>query len=268
MLRVAKKERIRQSHSIVLAFILMATLTGASFIYALAAMATNPDAAYFITPTRLWELGVGSLLALSAPWLQGLNLAASRAISVAGLIAILAAGTLFDSTTPFPGATALLPVLGAAGVIAGGISSVGSVAPIRLLANPPMVWVGRISYALYLWHWPLLAIAAQGFGLAGVWAGIALVGVAFLPAYLSTRLLEEPIAHNKKWRSRPTVALRVGAIAAVCSLLSASALMLAAHQDSKVPEGFDIRSAGAATLTVGDIPPQVTSIPKDLGRVC
>ncbi len=102
--------------------------------------------AYFLLPTRFFELGIGALVALARP---ALPQAARSFLGVAGLTAIVAACFLLDETTAFPGWAAALPCLGAAGVILG---EGGPAA--RLLSTGPMVFVGRISYPMYLWHWP------------------------------------------------------------------------------------------------------------------
>ena len=95
----------------------MGALVAVSFAYSLYLTATNPAAAYFVTPTRAWEFGAGGLLALFAPAAAG-SARARAVVSWAGLAAIaIAAGDSTAPTTPFPGAAALLPVLGALAVI-------------------------------------------------------------------------------------------------------------------------------------------------------
>ena len=76
----------------------------------------------------------------------------------AGLAAIVAAALLYSADTPYPSWRAVLPVFGATAVILGGIAAPKAPA-VRLLAAPPMVWIGLFSYSWYLWHWPLLALA-------------------------------------------------------------------------------------------------------------
>ena len=246
------------------AFVLMLAITVVSFLCAIALMKLNPDPAYFITPTRLWELGVGSLLALVVPRLRSLSLRWSRALAVAGLIMVLGAGVFYDRTVPFPGATALLPVLGTAAMIAGGVGAAAAARSHRVLGNRAMVWVGDLSYALYLWHWPLLIVGQQGFGLTGVRSGLLLVTLSLVPAYLSTRFLEKPIARNQALRGATKRAFRLGAVAILCSLLAAGAVILALKWNTQAPADIDIEKVGAATLESGEAPRLPNSVPRDL----
>lgn len=114
----------------------------------------TPVAAFLLLPTRAWEIGAGCLLAL-APALPARR---ARPLAPVGLIAIVLATVLFDAATPFPSFYALLPVLGAVALIAGGGAAPDGMVS-RLLASRPLVGLGKISYGWYLWHWPLLAFA-------------------------------------------------------------------------------------------------------------
>ncbi|HTO07950.1 MAG TPA: acyltransferase family protein [Myxococcota bacterium] len=136
-----------------------ATLITVLVSFAVCVVGTNNfrDADFFLAPTRAWELGLGSLLALGA--LAPLRARAAReALAAAGLLAIAYAVASYSDDTKFPGVSALAPCLGATAILwAGGAgeSMVG-----RLLSTGPAVFVGLISYSLYLWHWPLLVYAS------------------------------------------------------------------------------------------------------------
>ena len=134
----------------------------ASLAYSVHATAVEPASAYFITPTRVWELGVGALLAvLLAARTDDRHPGTARgraALAWVGLAAILLAGTTYSSATPFPGWQAALPVLGTAAVIAARAQPGGG-SPIRLLTPRPVQALGDISYSVYLWHWPLIVLA-------------------------------------------------------------------------------------------------------------
>ncbi len=127
----------------------------AGFLLALALLRRDPAAAFYLLPGRGWELGAGMVLA--AAQARGFALPPGRAreaVAALGLGAILASFLLFGTATPFPGAAALVPVLGCAAAIAGGGGPIGS----TVAGSPALVWIGRRSYSWYLWHWPLLAL--------------------------------------------------------------------------------------------------------------
>lgn len=123
----------------------------------------SPSQAYFFTPVRFWEFGIGALVALGAPlW----SLTCERPLvirlrvlaSLLGWITLIASAFLFSPEIPFPSATALIPVAGTALVIAAGtgvkLPVIDEVAALR-----PIRWMGDVSYSIYLWHWPLIVLA-------------------------------------------------------------------------------------------------------------
>ena len=128
--------------------VVIGALTAVSLSYSLYDTAANPSAAYFITPTRAWEFGLGGLLAL-APQIERSPGLARAALSWAGLTAILLAAFLFTENTPFPGYAALVPVLGTLAVIAAGAPS-RRWAPTPVLELPPVQYLGNVSYSMYL----------------------------------------------------------------------------------------------------------------------
>lgn len=134
-------------------FIVLATL---SFIANLVGLSVNPSATFYFLPTRAWELLIGSILALNL--LKPINhLFISNLIAFFGIILLLVSIFLLSRATPFPGAAALLPTLGAALIIYAG--STGETHISRLLSNNFLVFIGLISYSLYLWHWPVIVYA-------------------------------------------------------------------------------------------------------------
>jgi peptidoglycan/LPS O-acetylase OafA/YrhL len=114
---------------------------------------TDPNAAFFLVQSRAWELLVGTLLATGAlPLLSNNRLA--ELIGVIGLSTVVASVLLLNQYLPFPGLTALAPCLGAAAIIYSGASCATLVG--RLLSLPIPRFIGKISYSLYLWHWPII----------------------------------------------------------------------------------------------------------------
>ena len=121
--------------------------------------ATDPHAAYFSTLDRAWELVVGALLAVQLPRVARLPQLVRASLTWLGLAGIALAATTFSAATPVPGSATLLPVLASAALIAGGVGAPRASAA-RLLSVRPLRFVGAISYSLYLWHWPILILAA------------------------------------------------------------------------------------------------------------
>ena len=132
-----------------------ALVTAASFLLSVVGVAVARDAAFYLAPSRAWELGIGALLALGAiPASHRKHL--RSLVALLGIAAIACSVTLYSPSTPFPGAAALLPCLGAGAIIwagSGGHNLVGDA-----LSARPIVLTGLVSYSLYLWHWPLLTL--------------------------------------------------------------------------------------------------------------
>ena len=145
MLRFARKQAVP----------FIALIACASFACSVWLSRHFPDVNFFLLPSRMWELMIGALLATSAaPTLK--NRVVAEILGGGGLAAILASVVLYSSTTPFPSEAALLPCLGAAAIIYSGTQPTMTRA---LLAAPPVVFLGLISYSLYLWHWPVRVFA-------------------------------------------------------------------------------------------------------------
>ncbi len=196
--------------------VIFGAITASSFVWSVYITATNQAVAYFDTRARLWEFALGSLLALALPLVEArlgyrsptdirVNaLARTRAAaSWVGLILILSAGWVLDIEGGFPGYIAAWPLLAACLVIAAGPTGTRWGAD-RLLSSRPLQWLGDISYALYLVHWPALV-----FGLvlmervhAGAKFGTALVLASILAAWALTRLVDSPVRRSAWIKAR------------------------------------------------------------------
>ncbi|GGK73633.1 acyltransferase family protein [Ornithinimicrobium pekingense] len=159
----------------------------------------NASQAYFVTPTRVHELMLGAVVALGARRWPRVPRVPAAALGWVGLAMIVTALVVIDASTPFPGTAALLPTVGTALVIVSGFAAAGW-GPDVVLRARPLQWTGRISYSLYLWHWPFVAAAASlsRVGSGGpdqlpVHWGVLAVVVSVVPAWLSFRYVEEPV---------------------------------------------------------------------------
>jgi peptidoglycan/LPS O-acetylase OafA/YrhL len=186
----------------------------ASLAWSVWSTGTTPDAAYFSTFARAWELALGAALAIGATKLTRLPRPLRVSAGWLGLTCIALAAVLFSGRTPFPGYAALLPTVGAALVIGAGVGGQTRFGVGRVLSVAPCRYVGDRSYALYLWHWPVLIIAAQYAGHElSVGVKLALVCGAFLLSMVSYAIVENPI-RKMRWRM-PTGVLLWPASAAV-----------------------------------------------------
>ena len=203
--------------------IALALVLSASLIWSIVQTTSNPTAAYFSPLTRAWELALGALVALATKQLVKLPKQLAAAITWLGLGAICVAALAFNSQTPYPGSLVAVPVVGTALVIAGGTAAPRMGVEL-LLGLPPVRWLGKLSYSLYLWHWPILIIAAerQGKSSLPMRQNLVWILVAVMASIATYYLLENPIRHAKllsqiRWAS---IGLGVGLVAVTVGLLS------------------------------------------------
>ncbi|HET6818552.1 MAG TPA: acyltransferase family protein [Mycobacteriales bacterium] len=165
---------------------------------------THHDAAmaFFATPTRAWEFGVGGLVGvvLRAPGAgSGRWRAAASWIGVVGVATAMFGISRADA---FPGAIAAWPVIATAVVIAAQSSEM-SWSPSRMLRLRPVQWLGDNSYSVYLWHWPLIIAAPWVTHAPMTWADrLAVLFASLVLAALTKRVVEDPVRRGSWWRAR------------------------------------------------------------------
>ncbi|MGR4069996.1 acyltransferase family protein [Billgrantia sp. C5P2] len=226
---------------------------GASFFYGVWLSNTNPNAAYFSVLSRGWQLLAGALLACAVGrvLLVRASPAAVSALAWFGAGLLLVAAFVIEGSHAYPGWAGVLPVLSALALIVAGFGS--SANPVsRLLSTRPFVFVGKISYPWYLWHWPLLAMArAYQLGEGDLIRDVALASLSFLLAYLTYRLVEKPVVGFFTQRSVSNQQLvKLGAFSSVLLALAAFGLMSHANQQKSM--GF-YRQLESAAEDVPDL---------------
>ncbi|WP_403024032.1 acyltransferase family protein [Salinibacterium sp. GXW1014] len=230
--------------------VVVAILVGLSLIAGAVLTLRSQPWAFFSLPTRAWELGVGALIALIGPTIaKRLPRPAATAGAWLGLALILVSVLRFDAGTHFPGVAALVPVSGAALVIFCGQAPTGRALTL-VLGNQVMQWIGRISYSLYLVHWPLLVLPALAApqGLLPLEATLALGALSVPLAWLLHHAVEEPFRERRGgWRLQPRVV--IGSAIVLALIVSAGAIGLArvvearpTHTDSAVTSAGELTS--------------------------
>ena len=165
----------------------IAVLAFASFALCLVGTVRSPAAAFYLLPPRGWELMIGAALAVGLIAVPDRLKGPAGALGVAMLIA---AAFLLSETEPYPGWRALIPTIGAALVIGAGPATAAN----RLLSIAPLIYIGRISYSLYLWHWPVFVFMRHWRAhphLPPLWA-LAGIALALGLAALSYHWIERP----------------------------------------------------------------------------
>ncbi|TAN84107.1 MAG: acyltransferase, partial [Gallionella sp.] len=217
-------------------------ILGASLAYSMVVVRHDAVADFYSPLTRFWELALGAGLAFMVARKQAASAMSRSLISWIGLCLILAAIMVIEKEDPFPGTLALLPTLGAACLIYAGE---GVWLNRQVLSHRLLVWIGLISYPLYLWHWPLLSFARiMESGTPSVGARIWLVAASIALAWLTYRFLERPV------RSRPRSGNIVLALCLAMLLLGAAGLAVKKLDGFKSRQ-FSMLNGDPATLALG-----------------
>ncbi|MBO9578721.1 MAG: acyltransferase [Microbacteriaceae bacterium] len=202
-------------------------VTVASIVLSALQTETDPAVAYMSTFTRAWQFGIGGLLAVVAPWIEshagslGVRLA-GIAVGWIGLALVVVSIVTYSEQMAFPGTLALLPTLGTAAIIASGCvlhatgKSVG-----RVLALRPLRFIGKVSFAWYLWHWPVLVLAEGVLGPLPIRWKVVLAAFSFFLAVLTLLVLEQPISRWKELGRRASAGIAVGVLSVVAAVTTA-----------------------------------------------
>jgi peptidoglycan/LPS O-acetylase OafA/YrhL len=209
----------------------------------------NRNLAFFLMPFRGWEFLMGGAIGLAEWKFLKRGDRTADVVAALGMAAILAAIALFSRGLLYPSAWALLPVAGAVAIIVAGSAAPDSPL-VRLLATPPLVGIGVVSYGWYLWHWPLLAfLRLDRFGDPSISAAATVALIAFCLAVAMYLSVERPL---RRWSSKNVDGRTMGGVVAA----GAVALVLVA--------GLGLLTSGllpgrlAAAVAPGLLPPAIT----------
>jgi peptidoglycan/LPS O-acetylase OafA/YrhL len=200
---------------------------------------THPSAAFYLMPTRMWELLLGACLLGCPPRLEN-ALQHSASVGFMGLLLILLTASTYAPTTTFPGLSAVPPCLGAALIIASPVMRRFSAS--TFLSMPVLVYIGRASYSVYLWHWPILIFSRLVVGEELSFAARACVAVAALTiGSLSFEFIETPF-RTRRWASNNKRFIAYAGLAAVflCTASFSVACFLRSNYPDEFTSGFQI----------------------------
>lgn len=231
-------------------FALFGVLTALSIVAAALYIQRDASAVFYLYPFRAWEMFFGTLLAVG--YIPQLRSAAARnALSLIGLALVVAPALWYDDSTTFPGLAAIPPCLGTALLIHAGTASAGGIQ--KSLGSAGPVLIGKMSYSLYLWHWPMLVLYSYSHPAELGASDIALVAAATtIASVLSWKFVEIPFRSGKLHfsNSKPKVFGSTALVSAACI-----ALGLYIHVTNGMPNRLDaetLKFAQAAGDLFGD----------------
>ncbi|WP_431236971.1 acyltransferase family protein [Mycolicibacterium aichiense] len=248
--RLRRRTRAEATSSVRPFLIVLALVAVVSFALSLCITFVLPTVAFFSLPTRAWQLALGGLVALTAEHWQKLSPHAAAIAGWIGLALILLACTWFTATTVYPGVAAVLPTAAAVLVVGAGCAAPAQGCG-HLLGWAPMQAIGRFSYSWYLWHWPILVLAPALMGHPlGLPARLAAVVLSAALAWLTLRILENPLRFAPKIRTSAWRGLGLGAMATLMAVGVGVALLVA----TPIPTGHG-HPAKPVTITATPVPP-------------
>ena len=244
---------LRRTFVFALSFIFVASLATSVLL-----TASEPAQAYFVTHTRMWELALGGLLALTIHRVRVDSQLLRAGMALVGFAAIVWSAFAYSPATPFPGTAALAPTIGTALLIVAGDVRLGF---FRGLNAQWLTWIGDRSYSIYLWHWPLVVFYTVGTETVGLMDGLGLLALTLVLSHLCYEHIEQRYRHgqaNGEWKPLAYgLASIVGCVAAAGALQYSIVSQAAIHVDMA-----DARYPGpAALLTSAPVPDGVDAIP-------
>ncbi len=228
-------------------FIGITLITGLSLLLSIYQTQTSPIWAFYSLPTRAWELGIGALLLFIPNKVFG-----NKFLPWIGFIGIVISSLYFDEKTAFPGVNAVLPVFATALLIA----TIAIWPPIfnDLSNNRISQWLGKISYPLYLWHWPALVLPSSALGRPlRIRERIACIVLTVILAHFTNKFIEEPLRHKKIAPKKIyMVALATTLVSLIMGVLIATSATSIISTKGATSYTFDLEKVMAKPTVYGD----------------
>ena len=228
-------------------FIGITLITGLSLLLSIYQTQTSPIWAFYSLPTRAWELGIGALVIFLPNKVFG-----NKFLPWIGFIGIVISSLYFDEKTAFPGVNAVLPVFATALLIA----TIAIWPPIfnDLSNNRISQWLGKISYPLYLWHWPALVLPSSALGRPlRIRERIACIVLTVILAHFTNKFIEEPLRHKKIAPKKIyMVALATTLVSLIMGVLIATSATSIISTKGATSYTFDLEKVMAKPTVYGD----------------
>ncbi len=239
---------------------LLAVVIGAGILISLLASvwmtSHRPTEAYYLLPARMGELLCGAAVALVGPAWRTVAPGVRAVLGWFGIAGIAVAVFGYDDTTQFPGMAALLPVLSTVLVLAAGGDGGPATGPVVALRHPVAQWIGKHSYAIYLWHWPPLVLAEARYGEQPLGVRVVILAGAVGLAVGSVRFIEAPVRHSSWLAVRPARGLALGASLCAAALVAGT---VAGSGTSRL-DGGEAAAAPVLDLSVVAAPTTATPV--------
>ncbi|WP_345186735.1 acyltransferase family protein [Microbacterium panaciterrae] len=257
--------------------ILTAMLVVLSFVAGWWATSWRQPVAFFLLPTRAWELGIGAVLAIALPLIPAFGSDGKWKLYLGwgGLLGVLIAGFAYDKTTQFPGTAAALPALATAMLILAGTGTRGGV--VKPLSVAPMQFLGKISYSVYLVHWPLVLLPQVAVGWENqlpLWVRLLLTALAVPLGWVCWRFMENPFRHASSWwgkRSRRALSVAVvGAVVLAAAPMAGATVVKATplHADRHAAAPVLIRDPHGTAYVPSNMTPTLWTVGTDWNTTC
>ncbi len=212
--------------------IAIASISFASFIFCLWLTHTKQAWAFYASPARVWEFGLGGLASF-APVVRWFRNSAS-AIGWCGFLLLLTSFALIDEDSVFPGFAALMPAGATACLLMSGAGK-SARSPASLLGGEPFQWLGQRSYSIYLWHWPIIVFASTLLPSLSTWGHLACAAFTLGLAAINYRMLEQPLRSNRWLTAQTKRSLAMGVTLSAMGAVAAGGVATFVHRLASSP---------------------------------